>query len=397
MKIVKLKTLVASVAALSVAGIASADGHTTYKFGGYAKADFFFTDYKDADGEQNVFLDPRTVPLDDGTNTDPEQNIDKSTEFDTSARTSRLNFKATHKTENHGTATGFIEIDFSSTGGNSNGTETATNAHEPALRHAFVKWDKGDHAVLAGQTWSTFMNTGVYPETLDWVGPSAGIVFIRQNQLRYSRDVGGGSFDIALENPASTFGNPSSDGLDTNDESMPDIVLRYNGKSDAVSYALAAIVRDIQHDNGTIDDSEIGVGFSASAKISTGGKNNIKAMVNTGRLGRYQAVAGFNDGVVSTVDGSIDETTVTGGFIAYQHWLTEQTRVNVLYAMSEADLADSAAPGTNESLWNWSINLLTSPIPKLTYGVELMQAGRETDGGSEGEATRLQFSTKFAF
>lgn len=395
MKRVKPKTLVASVVALSVAGVASAN--VTYKFGGYVKGDIFFTDYKDSDGEQNIFLDPRNVPLDDGTNTSAEANIDKSAEFDTSARTSRLNFKVTNKTEDHGTVSGFIEYDFSSTGGASPGTETATNAHEPALRHAFVKWDKGDHAVLAGQTWSTFMNTGVYPETLDWVGPSAGIVFIRQNQLRYSQDLGGGSFDISLENPASTFGNPSTDGLDTNDESLPDIVLRYNGKTDMISYAVAAIVRQIEHDNGTIDESETGVGISVSGKISTGGKNNIKFMLNHGRLGRYQAVAGYNDGVVDTSDGSIDETEVTGGFIGYQHWISEQTRINALYAMSAADLGDGAAGTTNDDLWNWSINLLTSPIPKFTYGVEVMQAGRETKSGAEGEATRFQFSAKYAF
>ena len=383
MKRVKLKTLVASVAALSIAGVASAN--VTYKFGGYAKGDMFFTDYSDGDGEDAVWLNAQKVPLDD------TADDSKGTEFDATARTSRLNFKATNKTEDHGTVSAFIEIDFTSAGGA--GNEVATNAHETGLRHAFVKWDKGDHAVLGGQTWSTFMNTGVYPETLDWVGPSSGIVFIRQDQFRYSQDLGSGSFDIGIENPQSTFADKAGE---KDDSSMPDLVLRYNGKTDTVSYAVAALIRQIEHDDGMIDDSETGVAFSASAKVSTGGKNNIKVMLNSGRLGRYQAVAGYNDGVIQG-DGSVDETTVTGGFIAYQHWLNQQTRFNVLYAMSAADLGDGATADENDELWNWSINLLTSPIPKLTYGVELAQAGRETKSGAKGDATRLQFSAKYAF
>ena len=374
-------------------GVASgtATAAPDFKFGGYAKLDAFYTDYKDNDGEQNIFLDPRTVPLENSAAA-----ADRSSEFDTTARTSRFNFKVSETFDGIGTVMGFIEVDFSSSGGGSLGSEVATNAYTPALRHAFVKWTQGSSSLLTGQTWSTFMNTGVYPETLDWVGPTAGIVFIRQNQIRYSKKLAdGASFDIALENPASTF-DSASVASDADDESVPDIIARYNGKTGSVTYSVAGILRQVVHDNGVIDDSVAGFGVSASAKIALSGKNNLKFMINTGQLGRYQAVAGFNDGVI-LANGDIDETTATGGFIGYQHWLSDKTRMNFLYAASKGDLADTADRGTNESIYNWSVNWLTSPVPKLTYGVEFIQAGRETNDGREGEATRIQFSTKYAF
>ena len=78
----------------------------------------------------------------------------------------------------HGDVMGFIEMDFWGGGGN----EIVSNSANPRIRHAFIKYKD----VLAGQTWSTFMNTSAIPESADFAGATLGLVFIRQGQVRYT-------------------------------------------------------------------------------------------------------------------------------------------------------------------------------------------------------------------
>ena len=67
----------------------------------------------------------------------------------------------------------YIEMDFSVTSG---GDERISNSYSPRMRHAFLSYDNW----LFGQTWSTFMNVGTLPETLDFIGNTDGAVFVRQ-------------------------------------------------------------------------------------------------------------------------------------------------------------------------------------------------------------------------
>ena len=75
---------------------------------------------------------------------------------------------------------------------------------------------------LAGQTWSNFMDPGSIPEAADFVGPTDGVIFVRQAQIRYTK----GGFSVALENPETTLvGSTSSDR-----GALPDLTLRYGWK-----------------------------------------------------------------------------------------------------------------------------------------------------------------------
>jgi hypothetical protein len=51
----------------------------------------------------------------------------------------------------------------------------------------------------------------------------------------------------------------------------------------------------------------------------------------------------------------------------------------------------------NQAAQSISVNLLYSPRPPLTLGVEYMHAQRELEGGVDGTMDRLQFSARFAF
>ncbi len=64
------------------------------------------------------------------------------------------------------------------------------------LRHAYAELGKFG----VGQTWSPFMDIDVFPNTLEYWGPS-GMVFFRNIQIRYMPIQGDSRLTIALERP----------------------------------------------------------------------------------------------------------------------------------------------------------------------------------------------------
>lgn len=67
------------------------------------------------------------------------------------------------------------------------------------LRHAYAELGKFG----AGQTWSPFMDIGVFPNSLEYWGPT-GMVFFRNIQIRYMPIQGDTRLTIALERPGAS-------------------------------------------------------------------------------------------------------------------------------------------------------------------------------------------------
>jgi hypothetical protein len=59
--------------------------------------------------------------------------------------------------------------------------------------------------------------------------------------------------------------------------------------------------------------------------------------------------------------------------------------------------AGTNALSPNKSSWSVLGNLFYSPLPKLDIGAELRYAERELENGTDGDLTRLQFTTKYSF
>ncbi len=70
------------------------------------------------------------------------------------------------------------------------------------LRHAWGEYKKWG----AGQTWSPFMDPDVFPNSIEYWGPS-GMVFFRNVQLRYMPMQGKNELFVALERPGAS-GDP---------------------------------------------------------------------------------------------------------------------------------------------------------------------------------------------
>ncbi len=286
-------------------------------FGGYIKID---ARYVDGDVAYRDFWIGDGAPL-----------AEDASQFKIFANETRFNTKYVH-----GDVMGFIEMDFWGGGGN----EIVSNSAHPRIRHAFVKYKD----LTVGQTWSTFMNTSAIPESADFAGATTGLVFIRQGQVRYNM----GNFQVSLENPESWGG-------DTANDSVPDVVARYNFKGDWGSVSVSGLARQL---NTTLGNSESAFGASIAGRIKTGGKDDIRFQVHKGELGRYVGVAAVKDLYGEEVE---DLTSV---LVAYRHFWNDTLRSTVLYGKVEGDVSDRERT-------QWGVNLFQNLTKELAVGVEV--------------------------
>jgi len=384
-KSVAIKTLTALAvsSALSLPALAGTIEDTKVSYGGYVKLDAIWSDFSDGTlGAQHIgrdFYVPGTTPVSASSSEDAV--------FDMHARQSRFNFGTATKLEDGSTINTKIELDFiASTGGN----ERVSNSYSPRIRQAFVTY-KG---WLFGQAWSNFQNVGALPETLDFVGPAEGTVFVRQAMAKYTT----GNFSFSVENPESTVTTADTGRVVTDDASMPDFTARYTYKADWGNFVLTALARQLTYKVGAADESETSFGVSASGRVNFG-KNNLKFMLTQGAgLGRY---VGLNVANGAVYDGSnLHTIDSTSGFVAYQHHWNDKFRSTFLYSFFEADnVMDALGAGYNptKSSMSYSANLLYSPVKKLTFGAEYKVGTRETESGVDGDLNRIQMSVKYVF
>lgn len=361
-----------------------------FTYGGFVKFDAMQSDYSDGERATAAIGDDILVP-----STIPVGGKDGATRFDTSVKTSRFWFKTVTPTDMGDVRTHF-ELDMLT----GDGDERISNSSHSRIRHAYVAWDyEEDSSLLMGQTWSTFMSTAVLPEAADFIGPTAGVIFNRQAQVRWSHTLdNGGKIHLALENPSTGTidGGGGISGNNFDDNSVPDIVARYDGSLGNFSYNVAALGRQITYDTGTTDEDKFGYAVSLSGKYAFSNGDDLKLQLNHGHLGRYIALQAFRDAAVEA-DGDLDLLDVTGGFIAYRHFWTPKLRSTISYAMSSADNPGDVSDTNTEEVSNYSVNLFYSPTKKLSFGVELFEAERELENGDKGDLRRLQFTGKYVF
>ena len=298
---------------------------------------------------------------------------------DFNARQSRLVFKTATDVGGEHTLGSQIELDFMVT---PDGDERISNSYQPRLRQAFITYDNW----LFGQAWSTFQNVGALPDSLDFIGTTPGTVFVRQPMIRYTA----GGFMLAAEQPETTVTASNGARVLPGDDTIPDIVARYNFTGDWGSLTAAGILRNLRiadDDFGSGSDSALGYGLSVFRFMGTAGDG----------LGRYIGLNIVNDAAVDA-NGDLDPIFTYSGFGAFRHQWSDQLRSSVAGSYFKADnpvLLTSGAV-TDES-WNVLANLIYSPVRPIDIGIEYMYAERTTEDGQSGNLQKVQVSTKYSF
>jgi hypothetical protein len=363
------------------AGEAEMEHKHSYAFGGYIKLDTIYSDYSSgsSSGAGRDFYIPGTIPVGDGSG---------ESYLDLHAKESRVNFKSTHNLDNGAKMVTFFEMDFHLP---SQGDERISNSYSPRVRHAFFTYNKW----LFGQTWMTFFNVGALPENLDFVGPAESSIFGRQAMVRYTS----GNWMFAAENPETTITPYGGGGrIVSDDNTVPDLVGRYNMSGDWGSFTVAGILRQLRYDNNAgIKDTETGWGISASGKF-TFGKDDFRWMASAGSgMGRYIGLNTAN-GAVLDENGNLNAIDSWGIFGSFRHFWNDQWRSNLTLGYLSVDNdTDLTGMGVTKDASSIHVNLIYSPVPKMDFGFEVMYADREYESGADGDMTRMQFSAKYAF
>ena len=377
-------------------------------WGGFIKLDAIGSRFSDGgvvQGTGRDFYLPNSIPV------AAVENARTYTDF--IAKETRLFLKGDGTVLGHKVGA-YVEFDFisgqiSQQAGVGAGNEAVTNAYNPAFRRGFITFDRW----TLGQDWSTLQNLVALPDTLDFVAwPSEGTVFNRQPVIRYT--VGG--LAIALENPETTVAARGTAAFaNTDDNTVPDLVAKYTLKTSFGDYTLAGVVRQLAARNtfaapatpttpavAGVNDTAIGYGLSFAGKIPTFGKDDIRFTVSGGDgIGRYLAINTVGDAGVDA-GGKLHPVEIINGFIAYRHPWSEQWRTNVLVSAYHANtgqvgLGTDFGAGVTRNVRSAAINLLYSPIPKLTLGGEYRHARRDTVGNLSVDLDRIQFSAKYSF
>lgn len=356
---------------------------TEIKMGGYVKLDAIFSDYSNAPsrGVGDDFFIPGTIST-SGESHDPRLNLH--------AKETRFWLKSITPTQ-RGEVTTHFEIDFLL---GQQGNERVSNSASPRLRHASLGWDRWTF----GQAWTTFFNTSVLPDYLDFVGP-VGVTFARQAQIRYTLPRDNGSWAFSLENPVTTltpFGGGSS--IYADDSTAPDIVVRRNWTGDWGNLSVAALLRELKVDEAGISDAVTGGAISLAGKFMVGDQDDVRLQANYGNaLGRYMGLNAFNVGALDA-DGKIDLTTQYGLLAAYRHVWNDKLHSTLGMSWASAD-NDTSISGLDvpEAYKSLHAGIHWLPIERMTLGAEYIWGRREDESGADGTLNRLQFSAKYLY
>lgn len=356
-------------------------GSRTVKIGGYVKLNGVHSRYSAGNLASNSPLRSSLAPVAIPVGGAPSS----ETEFD--ARESRLWITTDGLVGGHKVGTR-IEIDSAITPGDAD--NRTTNAYNINLRRAYVTFDKW----LAGQEWTNFQDIRAFPESALFTGPAGGTILVRQGQLRYTS----GPWSFSVENPETTYSSFNNAArVTTGDTTMPDIIARYDVTRPGGFLAVAAMVRQLRSDTPLLRDTTYGWGVSASGKVATVGKDDLRFQVTGGRgIGRYM-LNFFNDGVLGP-DGHLHAIPSLGGFAAYRHFWTPTLRSSVIVAGQHAwnDRSRSAAT-INNYTHDEHLNLVWSPFTGLDVGGEYIHAERVLENDAKGAVDRFITFVRFGF
>jgi len=279
------------------------------------------------------------------------------------------------------------------------------------LRHAYGEFGQ----ILAGQTWSPFMDIGVFPNSLEYWGPT-GMVFFRNVQVRYTPiSDGKQTFMIALERPgASGDAGIYADRVELQNVKarfpLPDFSAAYKYDQKWGYVRAAGIGRRMNWDDTLTTDN-----FALSGH-ATGWGLNLTSNVNVGKNDVVRLAYVFGEGIEnymndSPVDVGIknnlsnpvtpivgDTLPIQGLLIFVDHTWNKEFTSAVGYSRQDIKNSDAMAANSFKNGQYALGNVLYTPVPNVMFGGEF-QWGRRTNfsDGSHSDGVKVQFSFKYNF
>lgn len=319
------------------------------------------------------------------------------------ARESRLAVGGTTDTP-AGLVLMYLETDFFAGG--------SATAYHLRMRHAYVTW----RWLLAGQTWSNFLDLDAKGRTVEYNGPTGG-GGARRPQLRVTIPLGKRlRIATALEDGGTDYTDPrgnlvlGAQALDAlasgSVQQLPELTAQLRFVHGASHLALRGMGRRLSVQPAAdrpLEGRGTGYAVGLSARWCPYGRSSVFGQINGGRgIGAF-----INDleGQSATFDGSGRRFVVQLGYGAlggFEKFLSERWRASLIGTVSGVALAAEAPVGPEVKplttrFGQLFANLLYAPIPELHVAIEYAHLRRETNVGLVGWSHRFQLAVSYHF
>ena len=277
------------------------------------------------------------------------------------------------------------------------------------LRHAYAELGKFG----AGQYWSPFMDIDVFPNTVEYWGPT-GMAFFRNVQVRFMPIQGPTRLTIALERPgASADQGIYSDRIELQDVKprfpFPDLSAEYRHAFKFGYIELAGIVRRMEWEDQTPTPFDL-------SGDATGWGLNLSTNINLGKSTVFRGSFLYGEGVQNYMnDAPVDvgiknnpgnptkpvigvALPVTGISAFIDHTWNEKFSTAIGYSSIDIDNSDAQADNAFR-MGQYAVgNLMWYPYKNAMMGIEFQWGTRENfNDGWDTDIMKVQFSFKYNF
>jgi len=258
-----------------------------------------------------------------------------------------------------------------------------------------------------GQYYTLFMNVDIFPNTIDYWGPS-GMVFVRNPQLRYTAfDNAGMKLAFSLEAPNAAIDTGKVSAIDPNllglvgKTYFPDFVAKFSMDQDWGQFQVAALLREVGYESsltasGSPSGTKTGWGLNANGQFKIGAQDRIMGQIVYGH-----AIASYmNDGGVDLAPNSAFKAETVpsyGGMIYFDHYWSEQLASSIGVSMHHQDNTGGQLPNAFRQGTYLSTNILWYPAKNVMTGVEFIYGKLEQFDRATADDPRLQFSAQFKY
>lgn len=355
----------------AVAGVSSKYGLSFY---GYFKLDAWHDSGLTSHQEIPFWVRPET-PTNGGS-------------FDMTAKETRLGMDFSGPTVRNGKVSGKLEMDFY---GNINTPSNLSGNHGFQLRsrHAYLNWDFGDWAILAGKTWEPYLIE--IPQTLNFGYYNfMGQLGLRKTQLRFTKKVGDLELIGAVIAPvggvhgADIDGDLQDDGVDSE---RPVVSGKILYKTPIFTDQPATLGISFVHGEESIDIPVIGSPTDYSAWAVTAAFNVpiTNAITWKGSFFKGSNLDGYWGGIGQGINLGLGRGIASqGGWTQLQLKPNSDITFNIGYGQEDPDDDDLSSGGRtyNET---FQLNFYYSFDPSLLWGIEYL---RQETGYKEGSAAK---------
>lgn len=388
-------TIAGAFAGPGILFLAPADA-STFNIYGSAQADYIY-DANRVDSNWEDTLRPSKIPTDNNADA-----FGSNGQSSLSVKQSRFGINGdVPVNDNLGDITFKFEFDLFGTGVDQGQTTFR-------LRHAYAEWGN----LLAGQTFSNFMDADIIPNGIDYWGPNGAINY-RNVQIRYTPfRTERSNIAIAIERPGNDIDPGTLRQLDPdlgpnirNDETLPDLTAHYYTSGDWGHFQLAGILRHVGYDTVNTPDnapkgSSMGWGINTTGHLAVLEKDKLMAGVVYGRgIASYMNDGGVDLAAEGTFPNALDSKAVPmlGVELYYDHYWNKSWSTSIGYSMNRVDNTNLQAATAYRSGDYASANLLYSPASRILIGGEVLWGQRTDLNRASGDDLRFQFTVKYGF